>query len=166
MGGDGAADGAGQEPDPAAIAREIRGGRGFSLADAIGRLGGAGVMKGASPIALQRQAQAAISDLLARHLVDGPGELRRVLAREVVEGRFVLELPTAPAAALRAHVEQVLASDAQLVELVRAVDEVWGRESGERPFFEREGHPPHPDDPYTVASVRRALDGLLAALPR
>jgi hypothetical protein len=35
---------------------------------------------------------------------------------------------------------------------------------GERPHFENEGSPRHPDDPYTVESVRSALSGLLEQL--
>jgi hypothetical protein len=35
---------------------------------------------------------------------------------------------------------------------------------GERPHFEREGSPRHPDDPYTVESVRNALSRLLQQL--
>jgi hypothetical protein len=32
---------------------------------------------------------------------------------------------------------------------------------GEWSYFEKEGAPHHPDDPYTVESVRKALSGLL-----
>jgi hypothetical protein len=35
---------------------------------------------------------------------------------------------------------------------------------GERPYFEKVGCPHHPDDPYTVESVRNALSGLLKQL--
>jgi hypothetical protein len=34
----------------------------------------------------------------------------------------------------------------------------------ERPHFEKEGSPHHPDDPYTVESVRNALSELLKRL--
>ena len=34
-----------------------------------------------------------------------------------------------------------------------------------RPHFEREGFPAHPEDPYTVESVRAALSDLLRKLP-
>jgi hypothetical protein len=51
-----------------------------------------------------------------------------------------------------------------LEELVRDADIEWGRLMGERPYFEKEGAPRHPDDPYTVESVRNALSGLLEQL--
>jgi hypothetical protein len=35
---------------------------------------------------------------------------------------------------------------------------------GERPYFEKEGCPPDPDDPYTAESVRISLLGLLERL--
>jgi hypothetical protein len=34
----------------------------------------------------------------------------------------------------------------------------------ERPYFEREGSPIHPDDPYTVESIRKALSEILKQL--
>ena len=34
----------------------------------------------------------------------------------------------------------------------------------ERPHFNREGSPPHPDDPYTNDSVRNALREVLAKI--
>ena len=55
-------------------------------------------------------------------------------------------------------------SDYLLEELVRDADVEWGRVMGERPYFEKEGSPRHPDDPYTVESVRNALSGLLEQL--
>jgi hypothetical protein len=35
---------------------------------------------------------------------------------------------------------------------------------GERPIFEKEGSPPHHNDPYTIESVRNFLSGLLKQL--
>ena len=35
---------------------------------------------------------------------------------------------------------------------------------GERPFFEKEGCPPHQDDPYTVESARSTLCQLIEKL--
>jgi hypothetical protein len=35
---------------------------------------------------------------------------------------------------------------------------------GERPYFEKEGCPPNPDDPYTIESVRVSLSRLMEKL--
>jgi hypothetical protein len=35
---------------------------------------------------------------------------------------------------------------------------------GERPYFDRPGRPPDPDDPYTTESVRASLSRLLETL--
>ena len=51
-----------------------------------------------------------------------------------------------------------------LKELVREADIEWGRVLGERPHFEKEGSPPHPEDCYTVESVRGALSELIKQL--
>ena len=65
---------------------------------------------------------------------------------------------------LAAYCQRVLNSDYFLKELVRRADSEWSRTMGERPFFEVDGVPSHPDDPYTVESVRHALTGLLDQL--
>lgn len=150
--------------DDADLEREIRSQRQFTLAEAIGRLAGPGGLKGASPVGRRQQAQGEVAELVKRHLRDPAGALARVLAREVGEGRALLDAPDRPQAALAAHVRATLASDYQLDELVRMADVAWGETYGERPYFEREGRPSHPDDPYTRASVREALSRLLAAL--
>ena len=69
-----------------------------------------------------------------------------------------------PLAFLAAYCRRVLDSDYLLRELVRDADVEWGRLMGERPYFEKEGAPRHPDDPYTVESVRNALSGVLEQL--
>ena len=58
-------------------------------------------------------------------------------------------------------VQQVLASDHHLKELVREADVEWGRRMDERPHFNRKDSAPHPDDPYTIVSVRTALGEVL-----
>ena len=60
--------------------------------------------------------------------------------------------------------QRILDSDYLLGELVRQCDVEWGRAYGERPYFQKEGSPPHQDDPYTVESVRGSLTALLGTL--
>lgn len=147
------------------LEREIRNRREFSLAEAIGRLAGPGGMKGASPVNRLQQAQAEVDQLVRGHLRDPSGVLQGVLSREVGSGGVLLGGLDDPAAALGRHVRQILASPPLLAELVRMTDMEWGRVMGERPFFEVDGRPAHPADPYTLASVRSALEAFVAALP-
>lgn len=147
------------------LEREIRAGRTYSMEEALGRLAGPGGMKGASPVLRQQQARAAIDDLVRQHLSDPAGVLKRVLSREVGESRALLDDLDRPQVALGVYVRQLLASEYLLSELVRMTDMEWGQVLGERPFFEVEGRPAHPDDPYTIASVRSALGRFLDALP-
>lgn len=155
-------DPAGEERD---LEREIRNAREFSLAEAIGRLAGPGGMKGASPVNRLQQAQAAVDHLVRGHLRDPSGVLQTVLSREVGSGSVLLEGLNDPAAALVRHVQQILASPPLLAELVRMTDMEWGQVMGERPFFEVEGRPTHPEDPYTLVSVRSSLEAFVVALP-
>jgi len=135
----------------AALEREIRADRPFSLADAIGRMAGPGIMKGVSPVARKDQAAAEVHEYL-RHLTDGAGALSEVLARQVAESDLLLKAPDQPLVVLAGHVRRLLDSQHGLRELVRESDVEWGRTAGERPYFEKDGCPPTPDDPYTLES--------------
>jgi hypothetical protein len=152
--------------DAAAVEREIRRGRTFSLSDAIGRLGGEGMLKGASPVAPIEQTGAAIANYLRAHLDDAGGVLAQVVLRHVRTSEILLEKFDQPAAVLVGYLNQVLTSETLLKELVREADAEWGQTLGDRPHFERDGHPPHPDDPYTLASVREALTQLVQRATR
>jgi hypothetical protein len=76
----------------------------------------------------------------------------------------LLRNPDQPLVVLAAYCQRILDSDYLLKELVRHADVEWARIMGERPYFEKEGSPPQPDDPYTVESVRSTLSGLLKQL--
>lgn len=146
------------------LEREIRDGRKFTLAEAIGRLAGPGMMKGVSPVTRKQQAGAEIQTCLERRLLDGDGSLSAVLLREVGESELLLSNFDQPLVVLAAVVKQALDSEHMLQEIVRQSDFEWGRTFGERPYFQIEGRPSHPDDPYTVDSVRRSLESLLGSL--
>jgi len=141
------------------IEREIRKNRKFSIVEAIGQIAGGDFMKGGSPVSRKRQAELAIEDYLRRHLGDSGGVLRRVLLRNLGE-RLVKRDYTEPLAALAEYIPTVLASEHLLEEVVREADAEWGRVHDERPHFQKPGRSPHPDDPYTIASVRLALGQL------
>jgi hypothetical protein len=153
-----------RSPSDAELEREIRQGREFNLADAIGRMAGPGAMKGVSPVSRQQQAEAAIQDYLSRHLPDPSGNLRVALSRQVGGSEILLKSYDQPLAALADCVRRVLGSEQLLKELVREADVEWGRMFRERPLFEREGQPADPDDPYTIESVRTALAELVTTL--
>jgi hypothetical protein len=146
------------------LEREIRDGRKFSLAEAIGRLAGPGIMKGVSPITQKEQAGSQIESYLDHQLIDAVGAMRAVLLRQVQESELLDEHFEQPLIALGSYVKRILDSDYLLQELVRESDVEWGRVFGERPYFEKEGCSPHQDDPYTVESVRSHLSQLLEKL--
>ena len=148
----------------AELEREIREGRKFTLAEAIGRLAGPGAMKGISPVPRIQQAAAEIHNWLNEHTPAGNGDLQTVLLRGVEGSELLLNNFEQPLAVLAAYCQQVLDSDCLLKELVRQADVEWGRMQQERPYFEREGSPPHPVDPYSIASARSVLLDLLKQL--
>jgi hypothetical protein len=146
----------------AELEREIRKGRKFNLAEAIGRMAGSGAMKGASPVTRKQQAVVEIENWLRHHGSAGMGELQVVLLRRIEGSELLLDNFEQPLVVLAAFCQQVLASDYLFKEFVREVDVEWGTMNGERPYFEQEGSPPHPDDPYTFESVRAALSSMVS----
>jgi hypothetical protein len=146
------------------LEREIRKERKFSLAEAMGRMAGPGMMKGVSPITGERQSEAEIEGYLRRHLIDAGGALPIVLLRLVKESELFLHHFDQPLFVLASWVQRVLDSEYLLKDLVREADIEWGRTFGERPHFEKEGCPPDPDDPYTIESVRASLSRLMEKL--
>ena len=148
----------------AELEREIREGRKFTMEEAVGRMVGPGGMKGESPVTRLQQADFEILTWLRSHLKGG-GALGIVLHRDVKESELLLEnLDQPPLVVLALYCQGVLASDYLLRELVRNADVEWGRTVGERPYFEREGSPPHPDDPHTIESVRNSLSDVIQQL--
>jgi hypothetical protein len=146
------------------LEREIRKERKFSLAEAIGRLAGPGMMKGVSPITGKEQSAAEIEGYLGRHLIDAGEVLPLVLLRRIKESELLLKHFDQPLFVLASYIQRVLDSEYLLKELVRETDIEWGRTLGEQPHFEKEGCPPDPDDPYTIASVRATLSRLIENL--
>jgi hypothetical protein len=151
-----------REEAEADLEREIRQRRKFTAADAVARMAGPGAMKGASPVSPAQQARTEIGTWLRANVADPSGALHEVLHRHVAGSAALMDDPGRPLQALAACCRRLLASDLLLRELVREADVEWGRRMDERPYFEREGAPRHPEDPYTAASVREVLRDLVA----
>jgi hypothetical protein len=148
----------------AALEREIRAGRKFTLEEAIARLAGPGSMKGESPVPRIEQAASEIQSWLRVHLVDSGGALEAVLQRHVKGSEMLLNNFDQPLVVLAGCCQRILDSEYLLSELVRAADIEWARVMGERPYFERAGAEPNDDDPYTADRVRGTLSELLKQL--
>ena len=145
----------------AELEREIRRGRNFSASEAMARMAGPGAMKGASPVSRVQQAETEIGTWLRSNLADPAGALQALLHRQLKGSALLLDNLDRPLLALKDYCRQLLASDHGLAELVREADVEWGRRMDERPHFNREDSAPHPDDPYTIDSVRTALGEVL-----
>ncbi|MCP4291315.1 MAG: hypothetical protein GY780_05710 [bacterium] len=144
--------------------KEIRRERKFSLADAIGRAG-SGNLKGASPIPQSQQTLMDLGSILENNLYDSEGSLRAELFARLAGNISLLEKhPISPENVLKEWLPLLLASNSQMQDLVRAADVRWGRQYLERPMFNHPGQEDHPDDPYTLTSVRLQLESLLDSL--
>ena len=150
----------------AVLEREIRQGRKFTAREAMGRMLGPGTMKGGSAVSRVQQAETEIGTWLGSNLSDSTGALQALLHRQLKESPLLLNNLDQPLVALADYCQQVLASDHHLKELVREADVEWGRRMDERPYFNREGNPPHPDDPYTNDIVRTALREVLIRISK
>jgi hypothetical protein len=157
-------DGGGPDDDGAALEAEIRRGRTFSLAEAVGRAA-AGSLKGASPVPASRQALLAAEALLEAKLNDPEGSLAGTLLARLADDLPLLDRHRDhPADALAELLDRVLATPAALADFVRETDARWGRDYDERPRFESPGRPAAPDDPYPVDDVRARLVALRGIL--
>jgi hypothetical protein len=150
-----------QTDTDAELEREIRKGRKFTVAEAIGRMAGPGAMKGVSPITLKQQTMVAIENWLRQHMCASEGELQTILLRRIGASELLLHCYERPLFLLAACCQKVLDSEYLLKDLVNEADVEWGQVQGERPHFDREGLAPDLDDPYTIESVRSALTGLV-----
>jgi hypothetical protein len=132
-------------------------GREFTLADVIAQEGGS-FMKGESPVPKLVQVKNEINNFISQNLPDTSGTLQRILYRWVDEdtARISKHL-NAPLQALLGLLESIVENPPILHELVRQVDMLWGKMNNERPYFQRPGQPPHPDDEYTHESVYQQL---------
>jgi hypothetical protein len=148
----------------AKLEREIRQGRKFTAQEAMGRMIGPGAMKGGSAVPRVQEAETGIGTWLRSNLTDSTGALQVVLHRQIRGSELLLNNLDQPLLALAGYCQLVLASDYRLEELVREADVEWGRRMDERPHFNREGSPLHPDDPYTKDSVRTALGEVLTKI--
>lgn len=143
---------------------EIRRERKFNLSEAMGR-DNADLLKGASPVARAGQVRLEIKHYLEDRLADPEGSLLRTIMAGLTDNPPLLARHFEnPLAALAEFLGSTLNKDRLLADLVRDTDARWGREYQERPRFERDGAPVHPDDPYTVAEVRAVLEDLLKDL--
>ena len=155
-----------QPPESSAkLESEIRKARKFTAEEAIARLAGPGAMKGGSAISRQQQAENAVATWLAAHITEDTGSLKLVLTRQITGSAALHDDIERPLLAIATCLDQILGSDELLREVVREADVEWGRLMDERPHFERDSIPPHPDDPYTIESVRAALRAALVQLP-
>lgn len=148
----------------AALQREVLEGRKFTLEEAVARMVGPSAMKGESPVARMRQAEIEIDAWLGAHLLDSGGALRVVLCRQIQRSEQLLAGFERPLAVISECCQRLLDSDFLLQELVREADVEWACMMGERPYLDREGASPHPEDPYTKTSVRTKLAQLVEQL--
>jgi hypothetical protein len=78
------------------LEREIRKGRKFTVAEAVGRMAGPGAMKGVSPVTRKQQVAAEIGNWLRSHMPAGNGELQAILMRRVEASELLIHNPEQP----------------------------------------------------------------------
>ena len=147
------------------IEREIRAQRKFSLAEAIGREGG-DFMKGESAIPRPLRAIAAINRFIAAHLPDSNGALSTTLQSWAKEDIRVSRHLDTPLTALAQILESLLNEPTTFQEFFRQVAIAQSKLTGDRPYFQKVGQPPHPDAQYSHKTVKSQLKSLLQSLQK
>ena len=154
-----------RESEDIGLQQDMLWGRKFSLAEAIGRLAGGGLLKGDSPVPGKKQAEYTVERYLEQNLVDAAGALETVLLRRVRDSEIFLQRGhEKPLTTLAVMTEHILSSEQLLQTFVTEVDREWGRMYRELPHLQKPGEPPHDDDPYTFRSVRKTLTNLVETL--
>lgn len=149
--------------EKARIEKEIRAGRKFSMAEAIGREGGS-FMKGESAVPRPLRAANEIKQFIATHSSDPTG----ILASELylwatADIRVSRQLDT-PLVALAQIVESLLNESTIFYEFARQMAIAQSKLTGDRPYFQQPNQPPHPDADYTHQTIRQYLSEMAAAL--
>ncbi|TWI74184.1 hypothetical protein LZ24_01124 [Desulfobotulus alkaliphilus] len=148
----------------AMLQQEIRSSRKFSMAEAIGREGGH-FMKGHNPVPAIDQLVAKLNDFIRDHTPDASRILISVLQERVKNNSLALsEQSEKPFGFLHGLIRSCLDHPERLYELTRQADIRWGQINKEKPYFQKPGEPPHPDDEYSHESVAARLRDLLEAI--
>ncbi len=135
------------------LLQDVLNSRPFSLAEAIGREGGA-FLKGESTVPKLVQVITAINTFIDRHLQDPHAALQAILHQWVKGDPRVSQYKETPLVALAEILQSIINNPNLLYELVRQVDIKWGQMYGERPYFQQPGQVPHSNDEYTHESVK------------
>ncbi|MFO8039289.1 MAG: hypothetical protein R6U67_07540 [Sodalinema sp.] len=138
-------------------------GRKFTLADAIAAEGN-NFFKGESPVPILLRAVTEINGFIDKHLRDSSGALKAVLQDWVKQDSCVSEHIDQPLIALEKILKSITSNSEVLYEFVRQVDFKWGQIYGDRPYFQKPGQSPHPEDEYTHTSVQQKMIELLDTL--
>ncbi len=138
------------------IEREIRAGRKFSLAEAIGREGG-GFMKGESAIPRPLRAANEIKQFITTFSPDPAGVLASELTLWATSDAGVSRQLDTPLVALAQIVDSLLAEPTVFYEFARRVAIAQSKLTGDRPYFQQLDQPAHPDADYTHHNIRQYL---------
>ena len=150
---------------PKNLEQEVRTGRKFSLAEAIGREG-SDFMKGESAIPRPLKAIVTINRFITTHLLDANGALSTTLQSWAQEDIRVSRHLDDPLTALTQIVEGLINEPATFQEFFRQVAIAQSKLTGDRPYFQKVGHSPHPAAQYSHASVKSQLSTLLQLLSK
>lgn len=138
------------------IQKEIRDGRKFTLAEAIGRESGS-FMKGDSSIPRPLRAATQINQFITKHSTDPAGALPTTLCTWANNDIRVSRQLDTPLVALAQIIESTLNEPTSFCELARQVAITHSQLTGDRPYFQSFGQPPHPEAEYTHDAISAEL---------
>ena len=139
----------------AELTREIRSQRKFTLAEAISRESGS-FMKGESAIPRPLRAATEISQFItARASQNSP--VSTTLQHWAKEDIRVARHLDSPLIALSQIIQSILEEPITFQEFFRQIAIAQSQISGDRPYFQQPGQPPHPNAAYCHQSVKQQL---------
>ncbi|MEM9088501.1 MAG: hypothetical protein AAGC93_07125 [Cyanobacteria bacterium P01_F01_bin.53] len=147
----------------AQLQKEIRDGRKFTLAEAIGREGGS-FMKGESAIPRPLRAKNTINQFITEHLTNPSSALSTTLQTWTNNDIRIMSQLDTPLVALSQILESTLTEPTAFCEFARQVAIAQSQLTGDRPYFQTLNGKAHPEADYTHESIQGELSQLLKTL--
>jgi hypothetical protein len=126
---------------------------------------GGSFFEGESPVPRLTQVKTELQQWVSHRLKDPDGALVDTFQQYISRQESLLEQHfDTPLEAIKIILKKLLAEKILFTDFVRQIDQNWGKKYQEKPHFQTMGQKAHPDDEYTLESVRNSILDLLQEL--
>lgn len=145
--------------DTQGLEADIRKSRPFSLAETIGKEG-RDFLQSDAAIPRPVRATNAVAHFIQRHMEEPKGAVSTTLMHWAIHDIRLSQQLETPLVALAQVTDSVLNGEITFGEFARQVAIAESQLTGDKPYFQLPGHPPHPSATHTLTSIRLKLEQL------